>query len=49
MIPSDLGKFENKGADKANKRTCMFDANIFMKTNICPQFNITILKSWSTK
>ena len=33
------------GADKANKGTCMFDANIFMKTNICPQFNITILST----
>ena len=26
MIPDDTEKFEHKGTDKANKRTCMFDA-----------------------
>ena len=46
MIPGDYGKFEHKGDDKTNKRTCIFDAT---KANICPQFNITILQSWSTK
>ena len=29
MIPGDSWKFEHKGADKANKGTCMFDATIF--------------------
>ena len=52
MIPGDSGKFEQKGGDK-NKRTCMFDARIvheskYLSTIFCPQFNITILQSWST-
>ena len=50
MIPGDSGKFKNKGADKANKRTCMFDVRIVHENNkYLSQFNITILKSWHKK
>ena len=34
LIPDDSWKFEYKGADKANKRACMFDASIF-RENKC--------------
>ena len=32
MIPGDSGKFEHKGAEKANNLTSMFDAKIFHET-----------------
>ena len=50
MISGDSETFEHKGADKANKRTCMFDGRIVHENNkYMSRINITILKSWHNK